>query len=149
MAHVMCHTSSITSSCSRQDAQMLDPWPGGADIFKFFRLTTLTVSGMKTPQTWGVSKNRGKTPKMDGENNGKPLFFDGWFGGKTHYFRKHPYDKLIVLEPRKELSPNHPFSGPMLNWGKKLPKVPHLEQQSWVNKLQIEVLNFSTKKIHG
>jgi len=21
----------------------------------------------------GVSKNRGKTPKMDGENNGKPL----------------------------------------------------------------------------
>ena len=21
---------------------------------------------------WGVSKNRGKTPKMDGENNGKP-----------------------------------------------------------------------------
>ena len=21
----------------------------------------------------------------------KPLFFNGWFGGKTHYFRKHPY----------------------------------------------------------
>ena len=32
----------------------------------------------------GVSKNRGKTPKMDGENNGKPLFFNGWFGGGKH-----------------------------------------------------------------
>ena len=28
----------------------------------------------------GVSKNRGKTPKMDGENNGKP-YINGWFGG--------------------------------------------------------------------
>ena len=23
---------------------------------------------------------------MDGENNGKPLFFNGWFGGKTPLF---------------------------------------------------------------
>ena len=30
-------------------------------------------------------------PKMDGENNGKP-YLNGWFGGKTHYFRKHPYN---------------------------------------------------------
>ena len=28
---------------------------------------------------------------MDGENNGKPLLNMGWFGGKTHYFRKHLY----------------------------------------------------------
>ena len=28
---------------------------------------------------------------MDGENNGKPYFLMGWFGGKTHYFRKHPF----------------------------------------------------------
>ena len=27
---------------------------------------------------------------MDGENNGKP-YSNGWFGGKTHYFPKHPY----------------------------------------------------------
>ena len=27
-------------------------------------------------------KNRGKTPKMDGENNGKP-YWNGWFGGTT------------------------------------------------------------------
>ena len=27
---------------------------------------------------------------MDGENNGKPYEI-GWFGGKTHYFWKHPY----------------------------------------------------------
>ena len=29
---------------------------------------------------------------MEGENNGKPYFLMGWFGGKTHYFRKHPYN---------------------------------------------------------
>ena len=29
----------------------------------------------------GVSKNRGNPPKWDGENNGKPLVFNGWFGG--------------------------------------------------------------------
>ena len=38
----------------------------------------------------GVSKNGGVSPKMDGENNGKP-YFNGWFGGKTRYFRKHPF----------------------------------------------------------
>ena len=39
----------------------------------------------------GVSQNRGKTPKMDGENNGKPYVLMDDLGGKTHYFRKHPY----------------------------------------------------------
>ncbi len=35
----------------------------------------------------GVSKKRGKKPKMDGENNGsKPLFFNGWFGEFYPYF---------------------------------------------------------------
>ena len=38
-----------------------------------------------------VSKNRGKTPKMDGENNGNAYEQMGWFGGKTPYFWKHPY----------------------------------------------------------
>ena len=42
----------------------------------------------------GVSIN-GETPKMDGENNGKTLFFNGWCGGKTHHLRKHPYTSLI------------------------------------------------------
>ncbi len=27
---------------------------------------------------------------MDGENNGKPLWTNGWFGGKHPYFWKHP-----------------------------------------------------------
>ena len=30
----------------------------------------------------GVSENSG-TPKWMGENNGKPYFFNGWFGGTT------------------------------------------------------------------
>ena len=40
---------------------------------------------LKTPDM-GVSKNRGKTPKMDGENNGKPYEQMGWFGGKPTIF---------------------------------------------------------------
>ena len=39
----------------------------------------------------GVSKNRGGYPKMDGENNGKPLFFNDDFGGKPTIFGKHLY----------------------------------------------------------
>ena len=35
-----------------------------------------------------VSKNRGKNPKMDGENNGKPLL--EWMIWGYHYFWKHP-----------------------------------------------------------
>ena len=36
-----------------------------------------------------VSKNRGKTPKMDGENNGKPYSNRMIWG--YHYSWKHPY----------------------------------------------------------
>ena len=32
----------------------------------------------------GVSKNRGVSPKMDGENNGNPLFFNGMIWGETN-----------------------------------------------------------------
>ena len=34
----------------------------------------------------GVSENRGKTPKMDGENNGKPYFLMDDLGGKPSIF---------------------------------------------------------------
>ena len=37
----------------------------------------------------GVSKNRGNTPKMDVENNGKTLFFNGWFGGTIIFGNTH------------------------------------------------------------
>ena len=40
----------------------------------------------------GVSKNRG-TPVY----NGKP-YWNGWFGGKTPYFWKHPYQSLPYWE---------------------------------------------------
>ena len=42
------------------------------------------------PQIWVFPKIGGKPPKMDGENNGK-AYENGWFGGKTHYFRKQPF----------------------------------------------------------
>ena len=43
----------------------------------------------------GVSENSG-TPKWM-VYSGKPLWKNGWFGGKTHYFRKHPYYNSIWI----------------------------------------------------
>ena len=34
------------------------------------------------------------TPKKWMVYNGKTLFFNGWFWGETHYFRKHPFSPL-------------------------------------------------------
>ena len=47
--------------------------------------------------TWGFPKIGG-TPKWNGENNGNPLFFNGWFGGETHYFRKPPFLVGIMVK---------------------------------------------------
>jgi len=41
----------------------------------------------------GVSKNRGKTSKWMVVYNGKAYFLMDDFGGKTHYFWKHPCDE--------------------------------------------------------
>ena len=41
----------------------------------------------------GVSENRGVSPKMDGENDGKPLLIHGWFGGYHYYFWKPPHQR--------------------------------------------------------
>ena len=43
----------------------------------------------------GVSKNRGKTPKMDGENNGKAYFLMDDLGGKPIIFGNILVDILI------------------------------------------------------
>ena len=53
-------------------------------------------SGQGDSEGWWVdgcwTKNRGgKTPKWRVQNNGKPGIKMGWFGGKTHYFWKHPW----------------------------------------------------------
>ena len=56
---------------------------------------TWLKSGINSPEgSWnpiiymGVSKNRGVSPKMDGENNGKP-YWNGWFGGTTIFGNTH------------------------------------------------------------
>ena len=50
----------------------------------------------------GVSKNRGKNPKMDGENNGKPYEQMDDLGGKlTHYFRSSTHITCRVLQLRE------------------------------------------------
>ena len=40
----------------------------------------------KAGKKWMFPKIREKTPQMDGENNGKPYFLMGWFGGKPTIF---------------------------------------------------------------
>ena len=50
---------------------------------------TMHTMTMILSENMDVSKNRGKTPKMDGENNGKTLL--KWMIWWYHNFRKHPY----------------------------------------------------------
>ena len=48
---------------------------------------------------------------MDGENNGKPYFQMDDLGGKTHYFRKHPYHYfmlVIKMVHNHQTKKNHP-----------------------------------------
>ena len=52
--------------------------------------------GIPEPKNMGVSKNWG-TPKWM-VYNGKP-YYNGWFGVKTHYFRKFPYNVWWGLHP--------------------------------------------------
>ena len=53
----------------------------------------------------GVSKNRGFSPKMDGENKGSnPIKIPWIWGGFTTYFWKHPYD------------PGLQFTSPIESW---------------------------------
>ena len=53
------------------------------------KMVTLNHLGVVV-SNMGVSKNRGIYPKIDFVYNGISLFFNGWFGGGTDYFRKHP-----------------------------------------------------------
>ena len=65
------------------------------------KIPILTIICFKVVETtnqyiyMGVS-NRG-TPKWM-VYNGKP-YWNGWFGGKTHYFRKHPYTYIMYIDP--------------------------------------------------
>ena len=50
---------------------------------------------------WVFSKNRGKTPQNGWFiYNGNPGFKMGWFGGKTHHVRKHPYNDWNVNDSK-------------------------------------------------
>ena len=60
------------------------------------------VAGSSESSPFGCwTKNGGKTPKMDGENHGKPLVKMGWYGGKTHHVWKHPFPTIIIKIPSK------------------------------------------------
>ena len=57
----------------------------------------------------GVSKNRGKTPKMDGLFHGTP-YSNGWFGFFSHYFWKHLYFRKGPSKIWMGANPNGPRS---------------------------------------
>ena len=46
-----------------------------------------------------VSKNRGVSPKMDGENNGNPYYFNGCFGGKPPIFGNTHIVLMLQYKP--------------------------------------------------
>ena len=60
----------------------------------------------------GVCKNRGTQKWM--VYNLKTLLIHGWFGRKTHYFRKHPMCLLMRSLPNLLLLSNHPSIHPSL-----------------------------------
>ncbi len=57
----------------------------------------------------GVSKNRGKTSKMDGWNNGKPYVLVDDLGGKKPYFWFNTHIDVTHFEKRKKLGNKHVF----------------------------------------
>ena len=67
----------------------------------------------------GVSKNRGKHPKMDGENNGKPYYIK-WMIWGYPFFWKHPYidnviEGSVVVQTRK-ITSNYPCRSDILGF---------------------------------
>ena len=70
------------------------------------------IYGWIPPIYMGVSKNRGKTSKMDGENNGTPLL--KWMIWEYPYFWKYPYEpgsKLLVLGMVIQPLIGNPYNG--------------------------------------
>ena len=63
------------------------------------------------------SKNRGVSPKMDGENRNFP-YENRWFGG-YHYFWKHP-GPYLFLETSYMETPDPPFMTPRKGASKKV-----------------------------
>ena len=60
----------------------------------------------------GVSKNRGKNPKMDGENNGKPYEQMDDLGGFPIIFgNTHITPKNKPSQKETQTSSSHHFSG--------------------------------------
>ena len=69
-----CGESSATHSCTKTNKSTL---------FEYCIAKLISNSHL------GDSKNSGKTPKMDGENNGKPYFLMDDLGGKKPWFNTH------------------------------------------------------------
>ena len=69
-----------------------DSYPGGT-----WRVRTGRPESRK-PGNVVFPKNRGNTPKMDGENHGKPYEQMDDLGGKPHYFRKHPCGESLSFD---------------------------------------------------
>ena len=67
----------------------LDPWSSLQNLHRWYSKDLHDAGQLLdlARQRWDmtVSKKWWVSPKMDGENNGKPNK-NGWFGGKTHYF---------------------------------------------------------------
>ena len=48
---------------------------------------------------------------MDGENHGKPLFFNGWFGGTIIFGNTHLLNSKTIKPPTSQPT-NHELSSP-------------------------------------
>ena len=76
-----------TGTLSMLIPEMIRTWSSESYLLNNF-LSCLYEMMVVFIKNMGVSKNTGKPPKWM-VYNGNP-YQNGWFGGKTHYFWKHP-----------------------------------------------------------
>ena len=107
----------------------------------FHHHSTTEVGHLKYGSTDGILKYLWVFPKIGVPQNGwfimENHIKDGWFGGKTHYFRKHPYGSLANQYHSGSNSPSCEFphfsmplsSGLPPNRGKN--NLPNLEILCW------------------
>ena len=60
------------------------------------RPSLFLITGYKTLTIWVFPKIGVFPPKWIVKIMENRIFFNGWFGGKTHYFRKHPYKTHLL-----------------------------------------------------
>ena len=128
------HPNNIPLEVRQSMGRWVSDFPGIWSLVSWRGRGVLQNSGTPSDRYLRINLNR-KIIQNEWVCNGKSLFFNGQFGGKTHYFRKHPYQpqpvKFTWFLNHQQSTAGEPFpfpeSNPFLGWplggmGQKPPK---------------------------